>query len=141
MTNAGTKNSETVLLFDGTCNMCNGAVQWLIRRDKKRVLRYGTLQSPRGEHLRRAYGVDPDVDSMVALVNGSAYVCSDGALAVGRALGGAWAVAARVARLIPRRLRDLGYQFIAKRRYQWFGQQDSCMVPTPELRALFLPES
>ncbi len=133
--------NETILLFDGTCNMCNGAVQWLIAKDKKRVLRYGTLQSDRGQHLRRAYGVDAEIDSMIALADGSAFVHSDGALAVGRALGGAWAVGARIAALVPRPLRDVAYRFIARRRYRWFGQQDSCMVPTPELRALFLPES
>jgi predicted DCC family thiol-disulfide oxidoreductase YuxK len=40
--------------------------------------------------------------------------------------------------VVPRPLRDTAYDFIARYRYRWFGKKDTCMVPTPELRARFL---
>ena len=38
-------------------------------------------------------------------------------------------------------LRDLGYKLIAANRYRLFGKQESCMLPTPELRARFLDQA
>jgi predicted DCC family thiol-disulfide oxidoreductase YuxK len=131
---------RAIVLFDGTCNLCDATVQRLIAHDPHRRLRYGTLQSERGQHLRRAMSIGNKVDSMVVIANGSASIYSDGALAIGRAIGGPLGVMARVGKIVPRPLRDGAYRQLAKRRYRWFGQKDSCLVPTPDVRSLFLPE-
>jgi predicted DCC family thiol-disulfide oxidoreductase YuxK len=132
---------RAVVLFDGTCNFCDSTVQRLIAHDPHRRLRYGTLQSERGQHLRRTFSIGDDVDSMIVIAEGSALVYSDAALAIGRALGGMAGVLARLGLVIPRPLRNAAYRAMAKRRYRWFGQKESCMVPTPDVRSLFLPEN
>ncbi len=130
----------TILLFDGVCNLCAGLVKTLIPLDPHGRLRFASLQSPTGSHLRNVFGIPDDVDSMVAIVGGRAYTRSDGVLAVGRGLGGKYRALAGLIRLLPRPVRDAGYKYLANHRFRWFGQRDECWLPTPELKARFLAD-
>ena len=132
------QTSETIVLFDGVCNLCAGVVKFLIPKDPSGRLRFASLQSTAGQHLLTAFGVSQTDDSMVVIVDGHAYLRSDAALAAAHALGGRYRLAATVARLIPRPIRDAAYRFVASHRYRWFGQKDQCWLPTPALRARFL---
>lgn len=66
-----------------------------------------------------------------------AWTDSDAIVRVLAGLGGLWQLSG-VLRLVPRRVRDLGYRLIARNRYRWFGRSDHCMLPTPEQHARFL---
>ncbi len=134
-------NVKAIVLFDGLCNLCDQSVQWLIRHDHAQAFRYGSLQSEHGQHLRRAYGIPESVDSIVVIQDGHARTYSNAALALGELLGGRYAALAYLARLVPRPARDVAYRFVAAHRYRWFGKKDSCMVPTPATKALFLADS
>ncbi len=126
------------LLFDGVCNLCNGFVQWLIKRDTKRQFRYAALQSEVGQALLKEGGLPTDEISTVVLVdNGRVYTHADVSLRIAQRLGGAWTLF-RVFYLVPRPIRNVVYDWIARNRYRWFGKSESCMIPTPELKALFL---
>ncbi len=84
------------------------------------------------------HGLDPtSLDSFVLVEEGRAYRESTAALRVARRLRGLWPLC-YAAILLPRFLRDPIYRFIARNRYRWFGKKDTCMIPTPELRARFL---
>jgi predicted DCC family thiol-disulfide oxidoreductase YuxK len=74
---------------------------------------------------------------MLFITPRGAFKASTGALELAWALGGWWRLAT-IFKLVPRPLRDIGYYFIAKNRYRWFGKHDACMMPTPELRARML---
>lgn len=127
-----------VILFDGVCNLCNGLVRFVIRRDRKGRFHFAALQSDTGRALLAAHGLaDLDLDSMALIENGSAHVRSDAALRIARGLSGLWPVVS-IGLILPRFIRDTVYEFIAKRRYRWFGKRDQCMVPTPEQAARFL---
>jgi predicted DCC family thiol-disulfide oxidoreductase YuxK len=52
-------------------------------------------------------------------------------------LGGLWS-AAVLLRVVPTRVLDVAYGWVAKSRYGWFGKLDACLVPTPRDRAKFL---
>ena len=130
--------AHPIVLFDGVCNLCSGAVQFIIKRDPAGRFRFASLQSPLGEELLARFGIDRDVTDSVILVEGDrCYQESDAALRVARGMKGAWKALA-VFRLIPRPLRDAVYRLIARNRYRWFGKQESCWLPTPELRGRFL---
>jgi predicted DCC family thiol-disulfide oxidoreductase YuxK len=129
-----------VVLFDGVCNLCSGVVQFLIPKDPNNWLRFASLQSPAGEHLRRAYGIDESVDSIVTIRNGRALTHTDGVIAIGQALGGPLGWLAAVVKFVPRPIRDAVYRLVAKNRYRMFGKKDHCWLPTPALRARFLPD-
>ncbi len=78
--------------------------------------------------------------STVVLVTGEGkFVRSTAILKVFQGLGGFWKGVGSVGLILPRSFRDWLYKVIAGRRYRWFGKKDSCRLPTPEERAVFLP--
>ena len=127
------------MLFDGVCNLCNGAVQFIIKRDGKDIFRYAALQSPTGEKLLQERGIDTAaLDSIILIDPGVAYYTkSDAALEIGRHLNG-YRTLSIVLQWIPTGLRNIAYDFVAKNRYRWYGKKEACMVPTPALKAKFL---
>lgn len=130
--------NNPVLLFDGVCNLCESSVQWIIRRDKKQLFRFASLQSDYAHSLLRAAELPEHwTDSVVLVHNGRFYAYSDAAIQTLILLGGFWRLAA-CAYLIPRFIRNAIYRYVARNRYRWFGQKDACMIPTPELKARFL---
>ena len=127
-----------LVLFDGECNLCNGAVQFLLRRDARARLRFAALQSAAGRSaLARAGVLGKLPDSIVFVHRGRVRVKSAAALAIVRQLRWPWPLLS-AAWLVPYPLRDVVYDWIARHRYRWFGVQKDCWVPTPELRARFL---
>ncbi|MBZ0117075.1 MAG: thiol-disulfide oxidoreductase DCC family protein [Sandaracinaceae bacterium] len=133
-------SEPAIVLFDGVCNLCNGAVQFILDRDPKEYFRFASLQSERGVSLLREHGIavpEGDPESFVLVENGRAYERSTAALRIARHLRGIYKLL-WVFSIVPRPLRDLVYRFIARHRYRWFGKSEVCRVPTPELRARFL---
>lgn len=129
---------EHVILFDGVCNLCNSSVNFVIDRDKNGYFKFASLQSEFGQEQVRRIGRDPNqLNSIVLIEGGRFYRKSTAALRVARKLSGGWPLL-YVFIIIPTFLRDLIYNFIAKNRYRWFGKQDACRIPTPELSHRFL---
>jgi predicted DCC family thiol-disulfide oxidoreductase YuxK len=129
-----------ILLFDGVCNLCNAAVQFVLARDTKQYFRFASLQSEAGGRLLREHGIpipEGDPSSMVVIEDGRAFERSSAALRIVRHLGWPWKLLYAFV-VVPRFLRDAMYRFIANHRYAWFGKKDACLMPTPELRARFL---
>ena len=94
----------------------------------------------RGTRLMHNFGLDPeDASTFVLIADGKAYVTSDAAIRLSRYFRRAWKPLG-IIKIIPRRIRDWAYDVVARKRYRWFGRLNSCMVPTPELRARFIEE-
>ena len=131
-------HGKAIVLFDGVCNLCNGFVQFLIRRDKKRRFLYASLQSEAGRSLIEELGLEAGkMDTVILIDQGKAYTHSDVALRVAGRLGALWPLF-QVFYIFPKPLRDAVYNWIARNRYRWFGKRETCMIPTPELKSLFL---
>lgn len=129
---------KKIILFDGVCNLCNGAVQFIIKRDKKDVFRFAALQEATGQKLIEENEIYvPDMESMVLIEADAYYTKSSAALRIAYEFGGLWKLL-KLFEWLPVPLRDALYNLIARNRYKWFGKQDNCMIPTPELRAKFL---
>ncbi|MEM7380593.1 MAG: DUF393 domain-containing protein [Bacteroidota bacterium] len=132
-------DSKQLIFFDGVCNLCNSSIQFIIKRDKKDQFRFAALQSAMGEAFIRERQIDTSkVDSIILYEPDIAYYTkSTAALKIGQAFGGGYKLLA-IFEWIPRPIRDWFYDRIAKNRYRWFGKQDACMIPTPELTAKFV---
>ncbi len=128
-----------VLLFDGVCNLCNGVVTFVIRRDPPPArFRFAALQSEFGQRVLREHGLSANpLDTFVMLEDGAVHLRSTAALKTLKRLGFPWSLA-YAAIVVPAPLRDALYRFVARNRYRWFGKREACMLPTPELRSRFL---
>ena len=130
--------NPSILLFDGTCNLCNRLVQFVIRRDHRQKIFFGTLQSESGQKAVRNSGLnDQQFDSIVFLKDNKIYLKSMAILEILGDLGGIWRLF-KIFVWIPRPVRDWIYDIIAKNRYNIFGKWDQCMVPGPDLKNRFL---
>lgn len=131
--------AQAVIFFDGVCNLCNGAVQFVIERDRKNYFKFAALQSDFAINKLSNYSLQvKQGDSFVLLENGKVYEQSTAALRVAKRLNGLWLLL-YVFIIIPPFIRNWVYKFIARNRYKWFGRQETCWVPTPELRSRFCP--
>lgn len=128
---------DRLIVFDGVCVLCSGWVNFVIARDGEQRYRFVAIQSELGRSLAIRFGVDPDnPQTNVVIRDGQAWFKGDSALQVWRDMPGwRWT---HVLWLLPRVLRNLVYDPIARNRYRLFGQHEACLVPTPDLRRRFL---
>ncbi|WP_445747395.1 thiol-disulfide oxidoreductase DCC family protein [Polaribacter sp.] len=131
---------KKIILTDGVCNLCNGIVLKIIKYDKKNTFLFANLQSETGKELTKYLGIDTKkIDAIILYEPGVSYeVKSSAALKIMEDFGGIWNLS-YVLRIFPVGFRDVIYDIIAKNRYKWFGKKESCMMPTPEIKAKFLP--
>jgi len=130
--------NQDILLFDGVCNLCNSSVNFIIDHDPNNHFRFAALQSEFGQQKLAELGFNSEsFDSLVLLSQGEVYKKSSAALKIARKLSGLYPIL-YVYMVIPPSIRDGIYDIIAKNRYKWWGKQDSCRIPTPELRSRFM---
>lgn len=136
------EQGKKIILFDGVCNLCNGAINFVIDRDKSDVFRYASLQGKTGARLLAERNIDPEeTDSIVLIEPGMAwFVKSDAAIEIARDLGWPWKALSLFSYILPGVFRDKIYDLIAANRYKWFGRKEQCMIPTPALRSKFLDD-
>jgi predicted DCC family thiol-disulfide oxidoreductase YuxK len=127
-----------VVLFDGICNLCSGAVQFIIKHDKKRVFRFASLQSGFGQKVMQQFGLPADeLNSFILFTGSKIYTKSTGALMIFRRLNGLLPLVYGFI-VVPKFIRDAVYAYIARNRYKWFGKKDTCWIPTEALQELFM---
>lgn len=127
-----------VILFDGICNLCNGSVIFIIKRDPRSQFYFAALQSDFGNKQLKNFGLPAtELNSVLLIKGGTLYQKSNAALEIAKHLNGLWPVI-YIFKIIPPFLRDGIYTWVARNRYRWFGKKDACMIPTPELKSRFL---
>jgi predicted DCC family thiol-disulfide oxidoreductase YuxK len=127
--------TDSIVFFDGVCTLCNIFIDLLFRLDKKQVFLVASLQ---GETFRQVRGTsEQKLDSIVLWHQGQFYYKSEAVIKICSLLGGIWNLAT-LAKIIPLVLRDAAYDFVARNRYKWFGQKETCRVPNTEEKAKFL---
>lgn len=117
-----------IILFDGDCAYCNGWVKWIRKRDAGHRFAFASLTSEQGRALRNKHGIPDHLDSIVLVKGEAAFTRSDAAWRVLKGLPGN-AVWGGLLRLVPRPLRNWGYDLVAKNRHH-LGLTDECELPT-----------
>ncbi len=128
-----------IVFFDGVCNLCNGAVDWLVKRDRQHRIQYASLQGSTASQMVPDHLTEGDPDSILVWTDGVVLVRSDAVLKLLGYLSPGYRMLGVLGRIVPRFGRDAIYKWVARNRYRWFGKRDSCRLPTPEERATFLP--
>lgn len=126
-----------LVFYDGQCGLCDRSVQWLLRMDRRGVLRFAPLQGTTAADALPS-SITAHMDSFVLLDEDGPHLRSDAAIRAIEHLGGAWR-AMRLLRLVPRGLRDAAYDVVARRRHRCFGRMEHCRIPGPGVRERFLP--
>ena len=127
-----------LILFDGVCNFCNFWVNFALKRDRKKKLKFTTLQGETAKQLLLKYNINPtSLSSVILIDNGKAYTQSSAAIRICKYLNGGWKLFYGLM-IIPKFIRDFFYNIIARNRYKWFGKKEECMMPAAELKERFL---
>ena len=130
--------NDDIILFDGVCNLCNSAVQFVLKRDKHGVFKFASLQSDVGKALLAANNLPEDhLKSFVYISGDKVFTRSDAALKVAKQLSYPTRLLAAFI-IVPKFIRDAVYDLIARNRYKLFGKRDTCMLPTPQLKQRFI---
>ena len=131
-------NAKQIILFDGACNLCNGAVNFVIKRDKSALIKFAALQSESGQRLLEQYHLSTGIfNSFVLIESGIVYTRSTAALKVCKNLTSLWPLMYGFI-IVPKFIRDSIYNWIAKNRFRWFGKRERCMIPAPGIMDRFL---
>ena len=128
------------VFYDGGCGLCHRAVRFALAHDADGSrFRFAPLG---GEAFRRRVPAAARAglpDSLVALTpDGTLLTRSAAIVHVMKRAGGAWQIVGGLLALVPRGIRDAGYDAIARARRRMFARpSDPCPVTSPELRARF----
>jgi predicted DCC family thiol-disulfide oxidoreductase YuxK len=133
------EENKAVILFDGVCNLCNTSVQLVIKNDPGAYFNFASLQSDAGIALMEKYHLPvlANPESLVLIEEGKVYQYSSAALRIARRMK-SWHKFLYAFIVVPAFLRNAVYKLIARNRYKWWGRQDSCWLPTPDLKKRFL---
>lgn len=127
-----------VIFFDGVCGLCNTFVDVVLRWDRRGVFRFAPLQGETAARMLRPEDT-AQLDSVALQVNGQTYRKSSAVVRMLWRLGWAGGLAGTALWLVPKPIREWGYDFVAGNRYRWFGKKETCRLPTPSERERFLP--
>ena len=130
---------KKIILFDGVCNLCESAVQFVINNDKKDIFRFVSLQSDLGQETIKYLGIDSEkMNSIILYQPGFAYYHkSEAVFEIAKELGGIF-ILIQIFSFLPTSLTDSIYDYIAKNRYNWYGKKESCLIPTKQIQSKFL---
>jgi len=131
------QQNQAIILFDGVCHFCNGAVQFIIKRDRKGYFRFASLQSTFGKSLLVEHPELQNTNSLVLIENGQYFSMSTAVLRIAKNLDGLWKFLYSL-QIISPIFRDPLYRYFARHRYRWFGEEQVCKIPTAEMRERFL---
>lgn len=130
--------SRYIVIFDGVCNFCNGAVNFIIKRDPEALFVFTPMQSVLAHELMEKHKVyNVGVDTFLLIKNDEVFLFSSAAIEIAKDLTGFWYVFS-IFRFVPKLVRDFFYKLFARNRYKLFGRQDICMVPAEDMKSRFI---
>lgn len=137
MNNANIYKDKSIVLFDGSCGLCNRSIRFVLKKEKEASLYFSALQSDFGQTALKHFNIAGKTDSIVFIQNGKAFIKSGAALRICLRLKNLWPLMMGFI-IVPPFIRNAVYDYIAKNRIKWFGTADYCEMMTPELKQRFL---
>jgi len=129
---------QRIIIFDGVCNFCNGAVRFISKRDPDGLFAFTPMQSALAKELIEKYDIDNvGIDTFLLIKDGNTHIWTDAAMEIARELTGGWWMF-NAFRIVPAAIRDYFYRLFARNRYALFGRTDECVMPSEELKRRFL---
>lgn len=124
-----------IALMDAECALCCFGARMIDRLDRSGEIRICPAQSVLGRALLQHYGLSVDnPETWLLLEQGRVLGNFEAMIRIAERSGG-WGRILSALRIVPRRLRNVLYVWIARNRYRLFGRADLCTLPSPSLRA------
>ncbi len=130
-------HAHPIMLYDGVCNLCNGTVRFILRRDREGMFRFAAMQSRVAEEILAGFDKKWEGDTFYLVLEGKLYDRSSAMLRIMKRLRFPWPLMS-VFLLVPKPLRDMVYNCVARNRYRWFGRTDACQIPDKDILNRFL---
>lgn len=131
-------DQNPIILFDGICNLCNASVQFILKQDKKKQFLLASLQSDAAKNILLQYKCkNNDLNSIIVIDKNKVHKKSSAILIIVKHLGMPWQIF-NLMKVLPENWRDSLYDFVAERRYKWFGKKDTCLMMLPEYKNRFI---
>ncbi len=130
--------TDTIIIFDGVCNFCNGAISFIIKHDPEKKFTFTPMQTTLAKSLMKKHEItNVGIDTFLLIKNNQCYIWTDAALEISKDLSGYWYLS-NILKIIPRPIRDFFYRIFARNRYTLFGKQNICMFPTADIEDRFV---
>ena len=127
---------ESIVIYDGECNLCDSSVKFILRHESNNELRFTHLASPEGERIMREFNIDPSIDAVLFVNNGKIFIKSKAVFEISKYLKYPFKLV-KYFSWVPLFISDTIYDFIAKRRYKWFGKDD-CLILDEKIKVRFI---
>jgi len=128
---------KTLLLFDGYCLLCSRLVRIILYFDRKQKFLFSPLSGETGECWKKRLHIPEHLDSIILIEENNFFSKSDAVLMICKKLGGVFYLLL-IFRLLPQRVRDKLYDWIARNRKNWFGKSKTCMLPKEKDQTRFI---
>ena len=130
--------TESIIIFDGVCNFCNGAINFIIKHDPEKMFTFTPMQTELAKSLMKKHKItNVGIDTFLLVKNNQCYIWTNAAFEISKDLSGYWYLS-NILKIIPRPIRDFLYRIFARNRYTLFGKQNTCMSPTAETKDRFV---
>ena len=127
---------KSIIIFDDECNLCNRSVNFIIKRDLKKNFLFTSLNNDFAQSLIQKYNLKIASESIILIKNNKTYIRTDAILEVIKNINGFWYIFG-IFKIIPRSIRDYFYKIIARNRYNFFGKDGKCLIPTDDVKSRF----
>ncbi len=126
-----------IILFDGVCNLCNGAIQFVLSNDSNKVFKFASLQSDFAQDFLKNHQLPTEnFGTLILIENDQIFIKSKAVFKIAKYLPKyTWL---RIFSFLPIAISDFFYDIVSKNRLKWFGKRESCWLPTKELKERFL---
>lgn len=125
-----------VLFFDDECLLCNRFVQFMIMKDSSNIFRFASLNGSFARIVLKERNIKKGT-TVILYDDGLFYFKSSAILRCFKKLNGWWKVVF-LFNVIPKKVRDLFYNFISGNRYRILKRASSCIMITPEIKNKFI---
>lgn len=129
--------NKNIIFFDGICTLCNSSIDFFVKNAKDKSFYIASLQGETAQKTLFKNGEQDIPDSIILYTQNKIYYKSSAVLRISKYLKFPLNILP-VFFIIPKFIRDWVYDYIAKNRYKWFGQKNTCRIPNENEKDFFL---
>ena len=123
---------KNIIFFDGVCNLCDSFVNFVFKKDSKKIFFYAPLQGVTADNLLST----EDKNSLKQIVLLHNDQTLKGYKAIQKVFYLLYPKMSLIFKVIPG---SFLYKIIAKKRYRLFGKKEDLYKPSKEQELFFLP--